>query len=1013
MSTLKVNNLQVGQDGTPTNNYTLYQPASPDGTVRLGYGVAGSVTDILTLKNSKLGIGTDNPVEKLEVYDGNIQQYNSNSTGGIGLILQNYADGGSGNTEPYSFIKAKSNPIRNAGEIRFGRDSAYGSAAEADSHMSFWTALNDTNIERLRITSTGSVGIGMDPTSQYFNNLVVGNNDAGDKGITIRSNSGNSGILAFSDTDTGDANRYDGYIRYSHVNQSMVFYTNGANERASITSSGKLIVSKTESEAVGGGHNAIQTSGNISVLRRTNDVAGPYINLGKSRNTTEGQFTILQNGDICGSIGFCGDDGTDINSPVAYINGLVDGTPSLNNIPGALSFRTTTSGTATIERLRIDSSGNVNLVSGSSTLTNLNFTENQLNPYARIEGGKSGSGIGDLRFHTYSGGLAERFRISSAGKVRVGSGNAAYNLEVQSTGFVETMVGSTNAGGAGIILDGDSNGDGSGGDYAQIFHNTDGTLNFRSRNPDGGTDTIFYSNTTETLRIFKSGVLSQKLTASGSHYASHVLAITTSTSPTQLKITTKIPFTGVTHAYTLHISGFVYGTAQSCDLKICWHVYNNSFYNRNASSSGSWSPTITLGVENGYVVVHLSPGPGYWPKLFVESIYGAYGSPVHNDDWSWSESAISGDSGKPVETVPYKSSFGNVNVKNSKLGIGETTPDNLLHIKSASTPAIELEQDDGSSIYKGLIKLAGNDLEIRGSNGQLEFYTGDSDGDSSFLRAAITSAGHKWTHNGSIFHGSNDVTDFTDAGRATYNNVSIRAGNPSAGTTPTNDKSAIKIYPVGTRDATTGNLTGGIAWQHLDPNNGAWATNYGAGAQIWMGAALHDTPGQERDRFNLWMNSQTTGNSQPNNLAIEAYPNGMVRHPKVPAFHASGNTNALANNTNTIIVGPNADVNNGSCYSTSNGRFTAPIDGIYQFSFWGLLYPYSGGVVNIFYSKNGVQWGDLIQGGADSNNHTTRSGIVIMSMNANDYAELRINRGSTGSVNAYGSQWNMCGFLVG
>ena len=74
MSTLKVNNLQVGQDGTAANNYTLYQPASPDGTVRLGYGVAGSVTDILTLKNSRLGIGTDNPSAKLQVFSGSGDQ---------------------------------------------------------------------------------------------------------------------------------------------------------------------------------------------------------------------------------------------------------------------------------------------------------------------------------------------------------------------------------------------------------------------------------------------------------------------------------------------------------------------------------------------------------------------------------------------------------------------------------------------------------------------------------------------------------------------------------------------------------------------------------------------------------------------------------------------------------------------------------------------------------------------------------------------------------------------------
>lgn len=43
-STLKLNNVQVGQSVTATNNFTLYQPATPDGTVRLGVGNAGATT---------------------------------------------------------------------------------------------------------------------------------------------------------------------------------------------------------------------------------------------------------------------------------------------------------------------------------------------------------------------------------------------------------------------------------------------------------------------------------------------------------------------------------------------------------------------------------------------------------------------------------------------------------------------------------------------------------------------------------------------------------------------------------------------------------------------------------------------------------------------------------------------------------------------------------------------------------------------------------------------------------
>jgi len=52
MSTLKTNNVQVGQSITATNNFTLYQPASPDGTVRLGNGNSGSTTDVASFTSA-------------------------------------------------------------------------------------------------------------------------------------------------------------------------------------------------------------------------------------------------------------------------------------------------------------------------------------------------------------------------------------------------------------------------------------------------------------------------------------------------------------------------------------------------------------------------------------------------------------------------------------------------------------------------------------------------------------------------------------------------------------------------------------------------------------------------------------------------------------------------------------------------------------------------------------------------------------------------------------------------
>jgi hypothetical protein len=68
-STVKVNNLQLGQSLTATNNFSWYQPSSPDGTVRLGVGNAGATTSDVLVANSSgnVGIGTSSPAAKLNI----------------------------------------------------------------------------------------------------------------------------------------------------------------------------------------------------------------------------------------------------------------------------------------------------------------------------------------------------------------------------------------------------------------------------------------------------------------------------------------------------------------------------------------------------------------------------------------------------------------------------------------------------------------------------------------------------------------------------------------------------------------------------------------------------------------------------------------------------------------------------------------------------------------------------------------------------------------------------------
>jgi len=61
MSTVKSKKLQVGTDATSSNNFTIYQPAVPDGTLRIGVGNADSPTEVARFDSNglnKLGTAT-------------------------------------------------------------------------------------------------------------------------------------------------------------------------------------------------------------------------------------------------------------------------------------------------------------------------------------------------------------------------------------------------------------------------------------------------------------------------------------------------------------------------------------------------------------------------------------------------------------------------------------------------------------------------------------------------------------------------------------------------------------------------------------------------------------------------------------------------------------------------------------------------------------------------------------------------------------------------------------------
>jgi hypothetical protein len=151
---------------------------------------------------------------------------------------------------------------------------------------------------------------------------------------------------------------------------ALTLASNGTTTALTIDTSQKVLVNTTTARA--NFFNSIispivQVEGtnfstsSYSSTRNSNDANGSGIVIAKSRGTTVGSNTIVQNADIVGTISFQGNDGTEFVE-AARINGIINGTPGANDMPGGLTFATTADGAdGPTERMRIDSSGNVGI----------------------------------------------------------------------------------------------------------------------------------------------------------------------------------------------------------------------------------------------------------------------------------------------------------------------------------------------------------------------------------------------------------------------------------------------------------------------------------------------------------------------------------------------------------------------------------------------------------------------------------------------------------------------------
>ncbi len=150
---------------------------------------------------------------------------------------------------------------------------------------------------------------------------------------------------------------------------------------------------------------------------------------------------------------------------------------------------------------------------------------------------------------------------------------------------------------------------------------------------------------------------------------------------------------------------------------------------------------------------------------------------------------------------------------------------------------------------------------------------------------------------------------------------------------------------------------------------------------------------------------------------------GRVTQPTKPSFHARETAAGSGSGTQGIIVFNVEEFDIGSNYNTSNGRFTAPVSGIYQFCFDALVSTDtsgtalgSGEAVYVCFYKNGAEgvWSQRSYHRTDgATQFNTIHRMDCIQLNANDYVQVYVGNQYIyrDATNQYDATFQ--GFLLG
>lgn len=272
---------------------------------------------------------------------------------------------------------------------------------------------------------------------------------------------------------------------------------------------------------------------------------------------------------------------------------------------------------------------------------------------------------------------------------------------------------------------------------------------------------------------------------------------------------------------------------------------------------------------------------------------------------------------------------------------------------------------DGGIVGTGTALAGGLSLMVR-ANADMRFYTNGHTNE----RMRITSAG----------------------------NVGIGTSSPSA-----------QIHIIGNSSS---ELTSGIKLTRSEQAGQYIVMNYESGIANFT--AIDTAFSGPQFRFN----TSTNGSTSTERMRITK--DGYITLPYQPAFYAYYTAGAGTATTGAFTGFNSTRVNRGSHYNTSNGRFTAPIAGVYEFIFSALWRQGTAtGAGEISLGLNGANISargiGYINFNVGNNGHAQISVKAILSLSANDYVTAWIHvAGGASSDWYYGENLGyFCGTLIG